>query len=31
VGVVTGDPRLVKVTTADDLELVTRLLELSDE
>ena len=31
VGVVTGDPRLVKVTTADDLELVTRLLEPSDE
>ena len=26
VGVVAGDPRLVKVTTADDLELVSRLL-----
>ena len=27
VGVVPGDPRLVKVTTADDLELVSRLLD----
>jgi len=26
VGVVDGDPRLVKVTTPDDLALVTRLL-----
>ena len=26
IAVVAGDPRLVKVTTADDLELVTRLL-----
>jgi 2-C-methyl-D-erythritol 4-phosphate cytidylyltransferase len=31
VAVVAGDPRLVKVTTADDLELVTRLLEASEE
>ena len=27
VGVVPGDPRLVKVTTPDDLELVSRLLD----
>jgi 2-C-methyl-D-erythritol 4-phosphate cytidylyltransferase len=31
VAVVPGDPRLVKVTTAHDLELVTRLLEASEE
>ena len=29
IGVVAGDPRLVKVTTADDLELVERLLASS--
>ncbi len=29
VGVVTGDPRLLKVTTADDLELAERLLAAS--
>jgi 2-C-methyl-D-erythritol 4-phosphate cytidylyltransferase len=30
VAVVAGDPRLVKVTTADDLELVSRLLETGE-
>lgn len=30
VAVVAGDPRLVKVTTANDLELVTRLLEAKE-